>query len=93
MAKPTLLQSLLNRPSQTYSFPQEKMYYSTKRDMVRIATETHGGEVPHTEDSMDSKESAVVRVVRYSVFTLGIYEIGAEIPYARIHATMTFAKE
>ncbi|KAG6901636.1 hypothetical protein C0995_009737 [Termitomyces sp. Mi166 len=40
MAKPTMLQSLLGRPSQTYSFPEEKAYYSTKRDMLRIAAET-----------------------------------------------------
>ncbi|KAG5350192.1 hypothetical protein C0989_012305 [Termitomyces sp. Mn162] len=40
MAKPTMLQSLLGRPSQTYSFPEEKVYYSTKRDMLRIAAET-----------------------------------------------------
>lgn len=42
MAKPTIMQSLLGRPSQTYSFPEEKTYFSTKRDMVRIATETQG---------------------------------------------------
>lgn len=42
MAKPTILQSLLGRPSQTYSFPEEKVYFSTKQDMVRIATETQG---------------------------------------------------
>ncbi|KAG6900126.1 hypothetical protein C0993_002661 [Termitomyces sp. T159_Od127] len=40
MAKPTILQSLLGRPSQTYSFPEEKVYYSNKRDMRRIAAET-----------------------------------------------------
>ncbi|KAG5639138.1 hypothetical protein H0H81_006397 [Sphagnurus paluster] len=42
MAKPTMLQSLLGRPSQTYSFPQERVYFSTKQDMLRIAAETHG---------------------------------------------------
>ncbi|KAG6852528.1 hypothetical protein C0991_011210 [Blastosporella zonata] len=42
MAKPTVLQALLGRPSQTYSFPDEKkVYYSTKQDMLRIATETN----------------------------------------------------
>lgn len=37
MPKPTLLQSLLNRPSQTYSFPPEKQYYSAKDVIVRAA--------------------------------------------------------
>lgn len=37
MPKPTLLQSLLNRPSQTYSFPSEKQYYSAKDVLVRAA--------------------------------------------------------
>ncbi|KAG6879418.1 hypothetical protein C0992_002792 [Termitomyces sp. T32_za158] len=40
MAKPTILQSLLGRPSQAYSFPEEKVYHSNKRDMRRIAAET-----------------------------------------------------
>ncbi|CAA7259558.1 unnamed protein product [Cyclocybe aegerita] len=39
MSKPTLVQSLLNRPSQTYSTPiqSKKEYYSTRREMLRIA--------------------------------------------------------
>jgi hypothetical protein len=38
MAKPTLLQTLLGRPSQTYSFPQEhKKYHSNKSDLLRLA--------------------------------------------------------
>ncbi|KAG6850012.1 hypothetical protein H0H93_002461 [Arthromyces matolae] len=41
MAKPTMLQSLLGRPTQTYSFPEEKVYHSTKQDMFRIAAETN----------------------------------------------------
>ncbi|KAG6828759.1 hypothetical protein H0H92_006838 [Tricholoma furcatifolium] len=40
MVKPTILQSLLGKPSQHYSFPEEKVYYSTKQDMLRIAAET-----------------------------------------------------
>ncbi|GLB33283.1 hypothetical protein LshimejAT787_0101670 [Lyophyllum shimeji] len=40
MTKPTVLQSLLGLPSQTYSFPPEKVYYSTKQDMLRVAAET-----------------------------------------------------
>jgi len=41
MTKPTLVQSLLNRPSQTYSGPNvpRKEYYSTKQEMLRIAAE------------------------------------------------------
>ncbi|KIM42917.1 hypothetical protein M413DRAFT_125606 [Hebeloma cylindrosporum] len=41
MTKPTLVQSLLNRPSQTYSGPDvpKKEYYSTKQEMLRIAAE------------------------------------------------------
>ncbi|KAG5643265.1 hypothetical protein DXG03_001275 [Asterophora parasitica] len=46
MSKPTILQSLLGRPSQTYSFPQEKVYHSTKQDMLRLATETRGQQAP-----------------------------------------------
>jgi hypothetical protein len=37
MPKPTLLQTLLGRPSQTYSFPTEKEYYSAKNDLARAA--------------------------------------------------------
>ena len=37
MPKPTLLQTLLGRPSQTYSFPVEKEYYSAKNDLARAA--------------------------------------------------------
>ncbi|KAK7471136.1 hypothetical protein VKT23_002548 [Stygiomarasmius scandens] len=37
MAKPTLLQTLLGRPSQSYSFPKEKDYHSTKAHMRRVA--------------------------------------------------------
>jgi hypothetical protein len=38
MPKPTLLQTLLGRPSQTYSFPAEKEYYSAKDHLSRAAT-------------------------------------------------------
>lgn len=37
MAKPTLLQSLLGRPSQSYAFPPERQRYSSKRDLARVA--------------------------------------------------------
>ncbi|KAF5371968.1 hypothetical protein D9615_008079 [Tricholomella constricta] len=61
MAKPTMLQSLLGRPSQTYSFPQEKVYHSTKQDMLRIATETHGQEPPQTAVVRDDEKSNAVK--------------------------------
>ena len=35
MAKPTLLQSLLGRPSQSYAFPAERQHYSSKGDLAR----------------------------------------------------------
>ncbi|KAJ7155365.1 hypothetical protein C8R43DRAFT_1126036 [Mycena crocata] len=37
MAKPSLLQTLLGRPSQSYTLPQQKQYYSDKAAMMRIA--------------------------------------------------------
>ncbi|KAJ6543906.1 hypothetical protein B0H19DRAFT_1267221 [Mycena capillaripes] len=37
MAKPTLMQTLLGRPSQKYSLPAPKHYYSDKASMMRIA--------------------------------------------------------
>ncbi|KAL4241325.1 hypothetical protein ABKN59_000082 [Abortiporus biennis] len=37
MVKPTLMQSLLGLPSQTYNFPQTKDYYSSKPNLVRAA--------------------------------------------------------
>ncbi|KAL0949793.1 hypothetical protein HGRIS_009831 [Hohenbuehelia grisea] len=39
MSKPTMMQTLLKRPSQTYSFPADKDYFSTKQAMLRIAAE------------------------------------------------------
>jgi hypothetical protein len=39
MVKPTVLQKVLNRPSKTYSFPQEKAYFSAKQELTRAATE------------------------------------------------------
>lgn len=38
MPKPTLLQTLLHRPSQTYHYPPTKEYHSTKHDLVRLAS-------------------------------------------------------
>lgn len=35
MEKPTLLQTILGRPSQTYSLPPEKQYFSQKKQLLR----------------------------------------------------------
>ncbi|KAA1466061.1 hypothetical protein DENSPDRAFT_830805 [Dentipellis sp. KUC8613] len=37
MAKPTLLQSILGRPSQSYAFPAQKDYHSSKSELIRAA--------------------------------------------------------
>ena len=37
MPKPTLLQSILGRPSQTYYHPSERDYHSTRSELYRIA--------------------------------------------------------
>jgi hypothetical protein len=39
MAKPTFIQSVLNRPSQTYHFPPTKEYYSRRSELLRAADE------------------------------------------------------
>lgn len=39
MPNPTLWQSLLGKPSQPYSFPPDNAYFSSKKDMLRIASE------------------------------------------------------
>ena len=35
MVKPTLLQTILGRPSQAYSLPPEKQYFSQKKQLLR----------------------------------------------------------
>lgn len=37
MPKPTLLQTLLGRPSRSYAFPPDRQYYSSKDDLARAA--------------------------------------------------------
>ncbi|KDQ65028.1 hypothetical protein JAAARDRAFT_28693 [Jaapia argillacea MUCL 33604] len=39
MPKPTLFQTLFNKPSRSYAFPPSKDYYSTKQELIRIAAE------------------------------------------------------
>ncbi|KAH9062033.1 hypothetical protein EDB87DRAFT_1608969 [Lactarius vividus] len=46
MPKPTLLQTLLGRPSQTYSFPPEREYYSARDLLTRVATATPQRDIP-----------------------------------------------
>ena len=46
MTKPSLIQSILGRPSQTYHFPSSKDYHSTKNDLLRAA-----GEAPSASES------------------------------------------
>ncbi|KAL1753819.1 hypothetical protein FB107DRAFT_172562, partial [Schizophyllum commune] len=53
MAKPTLLQSLLNRPSQSYTFPPERDYHVVKRDILRTVAPTSGSQLGTR--SIDSK--------------------------------------
>ncbi|KAJ7087267.1 hypothetical protein B0H15DRAFT_931268 [Mycena belliarum] len=50
MAKPTLLQSLLGRPSQKYSLPAPKQYYSDRPAMMRIAAAL---DIPHDAPPTD----------------------------------------
>ncbi|KAJ3477684.1 hypothetical protein NLI96_g10293 [Meripilus lineatus] len=40
MVKPTLVQTLLNRPTQTYHFPHSKEYHSSKQDFIRASTQS-----------------------------------------------------
>ncbi|KAF5357689.1 hypothetical protein D9758_007481 [Tetrapyrgos nigripes] len=49
MTKPTLLQTLLGQPSQSYSFPKEKDYHSTKSHLRRVAAEAQQAARPNTE--------------------------------------------
>jgi hypothetical protein len=45
MAKPTLLQSLLGRPSQSYAFPRERQRYSSKGELARALARSSRTEV------------------------------------------------
>ncbi|RPD62062.1 hypothetical protein L227DRAFT_48575 [Lentinus tigrinus ALCF2SS1-6] len=40
MPKPTLLQSILGRPSQSYNHPPERDYHSTRHEIFKIAHRT-----------------------------------------------------
>jgi hypothetical protein len=57
MAKPTFLQSLLNKPTQSYTFPApKKEYHSQKKELVRIA-KAFGDARPLQDDNMRSRQS------------------------------------
>lgn len=57
MAKPTFLQSLLNKPTQSYTFPApKKEYHSQKKELVRIA-KAFGDARPLQDDNMRSRRS------------------------------------
>ncbi|KAL1747753.1 hypothetical protein HDZ31DRAFT_31134 [Schizophyllum fasciatum] len=45
MAKPTLLQSLFNQPSQSYSFPPQRDYHVVKRDILRTVAPASGSQL------------------------------------------------
>jgi hypothetical protein len=49
MAKPTLLQSLLGRPSQSYAFPRERQRYSSKGELARALASSASASLGRTE--------------------------------------------
>jgi hypothetical protein len=54
MAKPTLLQSILKRPSHSYSFPKEKKdYHSSKRQLIAAASINTPINENHDDDDGD----------------------------------------
>ncbi|KAJ7672823.1 hypothetical protein B0H17DRAFT_1208536 [Mycena rosella] len=59
MAGPSLLQVLLGRPSQKYSMPAPKQYYSDKATMMRIAASTDGiPDAPRPLERQDDDDDA-----------------------------------
>ncbi|KAI9512702.1 hypothetical protein F5148DRAFT_1372919 [Russula earlei] len=53
MPKPTLLQSLLGRPSQSYAFPPQRQYYSARDEFARAAAALSGPlPLGHTENAL-----------------------------------------
>ena len=60
MPKPTLLQSLLGQPSQTYYHPPQRDYHSTKDELFRIANATKvlPGHLSCSESGFDSSTPA-----------------------------------
>ncbi|KAF8626475.1 hypothetical protein AX15_004858 [Amanita polypyramis BW_CC] len=59
MAKPSLWQSLLGKPSQSYSFPPDRDYFSSKQDMLRIATDVEQVRLTQHIQSIDALQSGL----------------------------------
>ncbi|KAJ7122882.1 hypothetical protein C8R44DRAFT_876078 [Mycena epipterygia] len=56
MAKPSLLQSLLGRPSQKYTMPAPKQYYSGKPQMMRIAAMDIADDAPLPQEPVEQED-------------------------------------
>ncbi|KAK7696456.1 hypothetical protein QCA50_001113 [Cerrena zonata] len=66
MPKPTLLQTIFNQPSQSYQFPPEKQYYSTK-DSLRRA---HGYSSHHVISPPNSRPISLASSSFHSLHTV-----------------------
>ena len=63
MAKPTFLQSLLNKPTQSYAFPAPpKEYHSQKKEFIRVAKEARP-----SQEGANSKAGQSVDAARSSI--------------------------
>ncbi|KAI0301853.1 hypothetical protein B0F90DRAFT_1925249 [Multifurca ochricompacta] len=62
MPKPTLLQSLLGKPSQTYTFPPDKYYYSARNDFARAAVAPSAVPAPTPPSSAVTASSTAVTI-------------------------------
>ena len=60
MPKPTLWQSILGKPSQAYSFPQENTYFSSKQDMLRIAAEVEQQRLRQQIQSIEALQQVTI---------------------------------
>jgi len=60
MPKPTLWQSILGKPSQAYSFPQENIYFSNKQDMLRIAAEVEQQRLRQQIQSIEALQQVTI---------------------------------
>ena len=60
MPNPTLWQSLLGKPSQAYSFPPDNAYFSSKKDMLRIASEAESQRLKHQIQSIEALQQVPI---------------------------------
>ena len=60
MPNPTLWQSLLGKPSQPYSFPPDNAYFSSKKDMLRIASEAESQRLKHQIQSIEALQQVPI---------------------------------